>query len=207
MPSKRVSARVLYRQEGGIVSDMEQAAELLKSIQAAVPYGSLQEIKGRWKFQSLWEGGKRMCGRAKQKKRLYHWFASKEPYEIKNGLSDIYKEAEKNGFVKQASIIAGAMENAVKEYVKRGICSPEDSKEIRQLTESFCDLRELFGGYERFLERIESEDKEKSYSTRVIKVIRFIRQNYEKDISVGDAAQLLGLNGEYLNKLFKKRNR
>ena len=62
----------------------------------------------------------------------------------------------------------------------------------------------LFGGYERFLERIESEDKEKSYSTRVIKVIRFIRQNYEKDISVGDAAQLLGLNGEYLNKLFKK---
>lgn len=55
-----------------------------------------------------------------------------------------------------------------------------------------------------FLERIESEDKEKSYSTRVIKVIRFIRQNYEKDISVGDAAQLLGLNGEYLNKLFKK---
>lgn len=135
---------------------------------------------------------------------LYHWFASKEPYEIKNGLSDIYKEAEKNGSVKQASIIAGAMENAVKEYVKRGICSPEDSKEIRQLTESFCDLRELFGGYERFLERIESEDKEKSYSTRVIKVIRFIRQNYEKDISVGDAAQLLGLNGEYLNKLFKK---
>lgn len=96
------------------------------------------------------------------------------------------------------------MENAVKEYVKRGICSTEDSKEIRQLTESFCDLRELFGGYERFLERIESEDKEKSYSTRVIKVIRFIRQNYEKDISVGDAAQLLGLNGEYLNKLFKK---
>ena len=145
-----------------------------------------------------------MCGRAKQKSACTTGLLQKEPYEIKNGLSDIYKEAEKNGSVKQASIIAGAMENAVKEYVKRGICSPEDSKEIRQLTESFCDLRELLADMNVFLERIESEDKEKSYSTRVIKVIRFIRQNYEKDISVGDAAQLLGLNGEYLNKLFKK---
>ena len=39
-----------------------------------------------------------MCGRAKAEERLYHWFASKEPYEIKNGLSDIYKEAEKKWF-------------------------------------------------------------------------------------------------------------
>lgn len=201
---KRVSARVLYRQEGGVVSDMEQAAELLKSIQAAVPYGIFAGDKREVEISELVGRGQKDVWESKTEERLYHWFASKEPYEIKNGLSDIYKEAEKNGSVKQASIIAGAMENAVKEYVKRGICSPEDSKEIRQLTESFCDLRELFGGYERFLERIESEDKEKSYSTRVIKVIRFIRQNYEKDISVGDAAQLLGLNGEYLNKLFKK---
>ena len=36
---KRVSARVLYRQEGGILSDMQQAAELLNALEEAVPYG------------------------------------------------------------------------------------------------------------------------------------------------------------------------
>ena len=54
------------------------------------------------------------------------------------------------------------------------------------------------------MQRIQSEEREQNYSSRVVKVIRFIRKNYEKDLSVGDAAQILGLNGEYLNKIFKK---
>ena len=94
----------------------------------------ISELVGRGQ-KDVWE--------SKTEERLYHWFASKEPYEIKTDFP-IFIRRQKNGSVKQASIIAGAMENAVKEYVKRGICSPEDSKEIRQLTESFCDLRELF---------------------------------------------------------------
>ena len=89
-------------------------------------------------------------------------------------------------------------------YGKRGLCSPEESKEIQYLLKNFCDIRELFDGYRLFLQGIRSEEGEKNYSSRVVKVIRFIRKNYEKDISVGDAAQILGLNGEYLNKIFKK---
>ena len=45
-------------------------------------------------ISELVEGAKDVW-ESKTEERLYHWFASKEPYEIKNGLSDIYKEAEK----------------------------------------------------------------------------------------------------------------
>lgn len=39
---------------------------------------------------------------------------------------------------------------------------------------------------------------------RVRKVIAFIQQNYMNEIRVSDAAETVGLNAEYLNKLFKK---
>lgn len=201
---KRVSARVLYRQEGGILSDMQQAAELLNALEEAVPYGifagdkrevEISELSGRIR-EDTWDN--------EETERLYHWFVSKEPDEIQTGLSEIQKEVEKTGSVRQASAVAGAMEHAVIEYGKRGICSSEDAREIQQLLEKFCDIGELFDGYRLFLQRIQSEEREQNYSSRVVKVIRFIRKNYEKDISVGDAAQILGLNGEYLNKIFKK---
>ena len=201
---KRVSARVVYRQEGGILSDIQQAAELLNVLEEAVPYGifagdkremEISELSGRIQ-KDTWDN--------EALERLHHWFICKEPDEIQSGLFEIQKEVEKNGSVRQAAVVAGAMENAVKEYGKRGLCSPEESKKIQYLLKNFCDIRELFDGYRLFLQGIKSEEGEKNYSSRVIKVIRFIRKNYEKDISVGDVAQLLGLNGEYLNKIFKK---
>ena len=42
------------------------------------------------------------------------------------------------------------------------------------------------------------------YSQRICRTLKFIHENYGRDISVQDAAEVLGLNGEYLNKLFKK---
>ena len=42
------------------------------------------------------------------------------------------------------------------------------------------------------------------YSSRVRKAIRFIHDHFGEDISVQDAADRLGFNGEYLNKLFKR---
>lgn len=200
----RVSYRVLYRQEGGILSDMRQATELLNSLEEAVPYGIFAGDKREVEISKLWEQVQKETWDNETQERLYRWFISKEPDEIQSRLSEIQKEVEKNGSVKQAAAVAGAMEHAVREYGKRGLCSPEESKEIQYLLKYFCDIRELFDGYRLFLQGIRSEEGEKNYSSRVVKVIRFIRKNYEKDISVGDAAQILGLNGEYLNKIFKK---
>lgn len=38
----------------------------------------------------------------------------------------------------------------------------------------------------------------------ILNVIEFIRQNYDKEISLSDAADLVGITPEYLSKLFSK---
>lgn len=197
-------ARILYRQEGGILPNTEQAAELLKELWEAVPYGIFAGDRKELEISELLKIAEKEPWEEEREEELYRWFAFGEPSEIKGRLSEIQGAAEQKGSLKMVSAIGGAIENAVKEYVKHGRCSSEDVNEIQYLVKNFCDLRELFHRYELLLEKIESEEGEQDYSSRVVKVIRFIRKNYDKDISVGDAAQILGLNGEYLNKIFKK---
>lgn len=197
-------ARVWYRQEGGILPNIEQAAGLLKELGEAVPYGIFAGNKKEVEISERLKLAEKDQWEEEREEELYQWFVSGEPDEIKGRLSEIQRAAEQRGSLKMVSAIGGAMENAVKEYVKHGRCSSEDVNEMQYLMKNFCDLRELFHKYKLLLEKIEEEEGEKEYSSRVVKVIRFIRKNYDKDISVGDAAQILGLNGEYLNKIFKK---
>lgn len=201
---KRVPARVLYRRDGGILPDMQQAAGLLKALYEAAPYGIFAGGRREVEISELLDRRHESSWSREEEGRLEQWFSSQKPEEIKRGLPALRKEVEQNCCLKQAAAVTGAMGKAVKGYGKQGLCSAEDIREIQFLLEKFCDLGELFDGYERFLDRLESGGKESGYSARTMKVIRFIQQNYEKDISVGDAAGLLGLNSEYLNKVFKK---
>ena len=51
-----------------------------------------------------------------------------------------------------------------------------------------------------------ADDKEDKLTENgmILNVIEFIRQNYDKEISLSDAAELVGITPEYLSKLFSK---
>jgi len=52
-----------------------------------------------------------------------------------------------------------------------------------------------------------ADDREKDALTgngMILNVIEFIRQNYDKDVSLSDAADLVGITPEYLSKLFTR---
>lgn len=51
-----------------------------------------------------------------------------------------------------------------------------------------------------------ADDKEDKLTENgmILNVIEFIRQNYDKEISLSEAAELVGITPEYLSKLFSK---
>lgn len=69
------------------------------------------------------------------------------------------------------------------------------------------NLKEIFlNNYWKMIDMIADEKKEDSLTENgmILNVIEFIRQNYDKEISLSDAADLVGITPEYLSKLFSK---
>lgn len=68
-------------------------------------------------------------------------------------------------------------------------------------------IREIFlNDYRKMIDMV-ADDREKNDLTdngMILNVIEFIRQNYDKDVSLSDAAGLVGITPEYLSKLFTK---
>lgn len=68
-------------------------------------------------------------------------------------------------------------------------------------------IREIFlNDYRKMIDMV-ADDGERNDLTdngMILNVIEFIRQNYDKDISLSDAAGLVGITPEYLSKLFTK---
>lgn len=86
---------------------------------------------------------------------------------------------------------------------KKDLCSSNLWEELNKGLEAADTCDELLELLEGFLERVVGFEGER-YSRRIRRSLQFIHEDYKRDISVQDAAKLLGLNGEYLNKLFKK---
>ncbi|HBE84666.1 MAG TPA: hypothetical protein DDW53_02960 [Lachnoclostridium sp.] len=68
-------------------------------------------------------------------------------------------------------------------------------------------IREIFlNNYWKVIDMV-ADDREKDALTgngMILNVIEFIRQNYDKDVSLSDAADLVGITPEYLSKLFTR---
>ncbi len=68
-------------------------------------------------------------------------------------------------------------------------------------------IREIFlNNYWKVIDML-ADDREKDALTgngMILNVIEFIRQNYDKDVSLSDAADLVGITPEYLSKLFTR---
>ncbi len=66
---------------------------------------------------------------------------------------------------------------------------------------------DLIHNYEKIVKTILSGSNEETDTDNVIilKVINFIRDNYHKDITLSEAAELVGVTPEYLSKLFNQK--
>jgi two-component system response regulator YesN len=70
-----------------------------------------------------------------------------------------------------------------------------------------ANIKEIFlNNYWKMIHMVADEKKEAALTENgmILNVIEFIRQNYDKDISLSDAADLVGITPEYLSKLFSK---
>ena len=85
----------------------------------------------------------------------------------------------------------------------------EDRLDFHDMVRSMTDSRskaELSAYFSRVLELAagEQETAPETDNSTVIKVISFIRSNFHRDITLTDAAELVGLTPEYLSKLFNQ---
>lgn len=99
--------------------------------------------------------------------------------------------------------ITSLMDAAVLQYRKNNFCSAEQIQQFREDLAGCLSAEEVWETFTGFSHHI-VEFGCHVYSSRVRRAIRFIHDHYGEDISVQDAADRLGFNGEYLNKLFKR---
>ncbi|MEG1777929.1 MAG: AraC family transcriptional regulator, partial [Angelakisella sp.] len=76
-------------------------------------------------------------------------------------------------------------------------------EEFRQQAQECYTPQELWQSFEAFFHQMR-EMPLQNYSPRIAAVINYIQEHYGSDLTVQQVAEELGLNSEYLNKLFKK---
>lgn len=81
------------------------------------------------------------------------------------------------------------------------------SERIREIQRQACSRVELEKGISKLAletkEKIE-EEKRKSYDADVWAAVKYITQNYEKNIKLGDVAAYVGMSESYFSRHFKK---
>ncbi|MBS6646971.1 MAG: response regulator [Clostridiaceae bacterium] len=103
------------------------------------------------------------------------------------------------GFAQLGSL----MDAAVLQYRKNNFCSAKQIQQFRQDVAECKSAEEVWETFTEFSQHV-VEFGCHVYSSRVRKAVQFIHENFGNDISVQDAADQLGFNAEYLNKLFKR---
>lgn len=124
----------------------------------------------------------------------------KEMQHYLTGLCDIVKRSGRISDLEQLLLYIQQLLNI---YCEHEICTEEDISVLKEEIGGGCSLKEMMACMEHFWKKVYSS-AESGCSIRVRKVISFIHQNYMNEIRVADAAEMVGLNAEYLNKLFKK---
>lgn len=101
------------------------------------------------------------------------------------------------------SQLTSLMDAAVLQYRKNNFCSAEQIQQFRSDAAECLSAEEVWETFTEFSHHI-VEFGCHVYSARVRKAVQFIHENFAEDISVQNAADQLGFNAEYLNKLFKR---
>lgn len=71
--------------------------------------------------------------------------------------------------------------------------------------ETIMDMKQWISGvYERLITILESQNIKAEYSELTKSTIEYINRNYNRNISLNDAAEYLGVNSSYLSRVFKE---
>lgn len=105
--------------------------------------------------------------------------------------------------IEYLEVFLQAVGHLLDDLVQHEMCSPADAETIRLKIGECVSIRELQELLEQFIYHT-CCSVESGYSLRIRKVTQFIYQNYMLDITIQDAAAQVGLNPEYLNKIFKR---
>lgn len=93
------------------------------------------------------------------------------------------------------------LENLVREFEKReGITWTTKKNEICKVD----DICSLYIERIRFITYKIRESQNDAYSKLVVEMIRYIRQNYEKELNLEQMGEVFHMNGVYLGQIFKK---
>ena len=99
--------------------------------------------------------------------------------------------------------LLSAMDDTLERCARRGLLPAGQAGVMRQELADCTGTSALVSLFQAQLHEL-CRSPEAACSERVRRAVRFIRENYMLDIGVQDAARQLGLNAEYLNKLFKR---
>lgn len=105
--------------------------------------------------------------------------------------------------------LASAIYNIAKERNLQAESQPIYHRYIHRMVESRT-REELAAHYERFLRMVlgdltEANEEMDVDSQAILKVIHYIREQYGSNVTLSDAAQLIGVTPEYLSRLFYQK--
>ena len=123
--------------------------------------------------------------------------------EMKQYFSELCDMVKRSGRTEDLEKLLLYLQKLLDVYCEHEICTEAEVSTLQEEIGNCCSIKELAACMENFWQKVYSSP-EAGCSMRVRKVIAFIQQNYMNEIRVSDAAETVGLNAEYLNKLFKK---
>lgn len=142
-----------------------------------------------------------------QEKNLLSAIDSLKYNELEHILTDIFiglKEYSHN--VSSVQIVISELITIVTKVCNREkielreLCNMDDLH-LEEIDKTLCWLREL---YKNLILRLSENKSDESYSLYVNETIKYMHKNYQRNISLTDTAEYIGITPSYLSHLFKK---
>lgn len=194
-------ATVLYSAKIGV--DLGQVHEIFRLLGEAFPY---MAFDGEGKIREAGELTDRVreesFGR-EQRELLHRLCVSGSAGELIDQTRALEEEFRQQYSIRRLRTAMEWMRDVLVRIGRDNLCPQRLLDEFYEELPQACSCGGLFRLFRKFLEKMDQLEGER-YSQRICRTLKFIHENYGRDISVQDAAEVLGLNGEYLNKLFKK---
>lgn len=192
---------ILYK--GELHSTLSGVYRTFLGLKEAAPYTVFQGAGRITEAGLLMDGVREAPYCSDQKIRLKGQIDEGLPGKAGDVLRTIRGEFKQEYSLQRLRTVMEFIRDALDRLRKKDMCLSGPWEDLSNSLEAVNTCDGLLDLLEGFLESVAGFEGG-AYSQRIRKSIQFIHEDYNRDISVQDAAKLLGLNGEYLNKMFKK---
>lgn len=192
---------ILYSAKMG--ADLKRAYETFRFVSEVFPY---MMFGGEGRIREVSELTDHICEEPferEQKERLNQLCVSGSLSDLTAMAQALEAEFERRYSLGRLRVAMEWMRDVLVRIGRNNLCPQRTLDEFYEELPQACSCGGLFALFGECLGKIAGFAGE-SYSPRICSTLKFIHENYGEDISIQDAAVRLGLNGEYLNKLFKK---